>query len=314
MLETRQASTPELRVADGRILEGVAMIYGSTAKIMGGAFEESFEPGAFAPLGDVTLDLSHNRERVIGRTGANMTLTDGPERLELRAEIPRTRDGDDVLELVKHNIFRNCSVSFIPRSERMEGDRRIIEKAELRAIAICDRGAYTDTSVSTRQDGKRMLSGIIPYESPITIRNSGKLRKEQFQAGVWARSIQSETEDILIQIADAARNQVLGAKSTGKVVFTDGSDALRFIVELPDEGAISFVDDFVGALQENVATFGLRPIQFPPPRLRNPRPSFDTPEVGNESVSIRTWTDAQLRSISVQPRGFVPGSSVKVET
>ena len=99
MLETRQADTTELRVADGRILEGVAMIYGSTAKIMGGAFEESFEVGAFDPIGDVTLDISHNRERVIGRTGANMTLTDGPERLELRAEIPRTRDGDDVLEL-----------------------------------------------------------------------------------------------------------------------------------------------------------------------------------------------------------------------
>ena len=228
MLETRQAETTELRVADGRILEGVAMIYGSTAVIAGGAFEESFEVGAFDPIGDVTLDNSHNRERVIGRTGANMTLTDGPERLEFRAEIPRTRDGDDVLELVKHNIFRNCSVSFVPLSERMEGERRIIEKAELRAIAICDRGAYASTSVSTRRDGKRMLSGIIPYESPITIRNSGKLRKENFRAGVWSRSIQSETEDILIQIADAARNQVLGAKSTGKVVFTDGEDALTF--------------------------------------------------------------------------------------
>ena len=131
---------------------------------------------------------------------------------------------------------------------------------------------------------------------------------------MWSRSIQSETEDILIQIADAARNQVLGAKSTGKVVFTDGEDALRFLVELPDEGSISFIDDFVAALEQNVATYGIRPIQFPPPRLRKPRPSFDTPEVGNESVSIRTWTDAQLRSLSVQPRGFVPGSTVKVET
>ena len=65
----------------------------------------------------------------------------------------------------------------------MEGERRIIEKAELRAIAICDRGAYASTSVSTRRDGKRMLSGVIPYESLSQSEIPGNCVKRIFEPG-----------------------------------------------------------------------------------------------------------------------------------
>ena len=75
---------PELRVA-GRTLTGRALVYGDVSP----DFRERFIPGAFGDLSeaDVALNLQHDPERVIARTGEGLVLADGPRALEVRADL-----------------------------------------------------------------------------------------------------------------------------------------------------------------------------------------------------------------------------------
>ena len=143
----------ELRAPpDGRrILEGVAVRYGDVAKLPWG--RERIRAGAFAPIGDVLANVMHDRARPIGRTGdrGGLSLDDGPDELALRLTLPRTRDADDVLILIRQRILRALSVEFQPLKETLdEGDVRVIERAELIGVGVVDRPAYPDSLVTAR--------------------------------------------------------------------------------------------------------------------------------------------------------------------
>ena len=143
----------ELRADEGeRVLSGVAMAYGVEAT--GLPFRERFEAGAFGDLraADVILDVAHDGGRVLARTGGGgMTLTDTPERLSMRAELPDTTEARDVWRGVQAGLWRGLSVHFEARRERMAGDLRIIEGAELRGIAVVARAAYDATTLRARE-------------------------------------------------------------------------------------------------------------------------------------------------------------------
>lgn len=141
----------ELRAPpDGRILEGVCVAYGDTARLPWGS--ERIRAGAFAPIGDVTCDVMHDRTRPIGRNNpeGGLTLDDGPSALALRLVVPNTRDGDDVLTLVRQRILQALSVSFRPITETLDGSVRVIERAKLVAVGVVDRPAYPASLVSAR--------------------------------------------------------------------------------------------------------------------------------------------------------------------
>ena len=76
----------EIRFAEirheGRTLSGVAMRYGSIAKLPWGP--ERFAPAAFGDVkaADVILNFQHDRSRPLARTGGGgLLLTDTPEAL-----------------------------------------------------------------------------------------------------------------------------------------------------------------------------------------------------------------------------------------
>lgn len=134
-----------------RRLSGVALRYGDTAKLPWG--DERFEPGAFGDVAraDVILNNAHERGRPLARTGGGgLFLEDTAEALTVRANLPATREADDVLALVRGGVLRGLSVEFRPVAERMEGDVRVIERATLRAVAIVDTPAYPDSTVAAR--------------------------------------------------------------------------------------------------------------------------------------------------------------------
>ena len=139
----------------GAVVEGVAMPYGSTARIMG-AFDERVEAGAFSGLDDVTLNRMHERADIIARTGGGgLVLDDSASRLHLRADVPEYRA--DVRDQVIRNILRGLSVEMRVTAEDWPApDQRIIRAAELRGIALVDRAAYGDT---TLQIAKRARDG-----------------------------------------------------------------------------------------------------------------------------------------------------------
>ena len=139
----------ELR-QDGRRLSGVAVRYGDTARLPWGA--ERIEAGAFAPIGDVILNASHERSAPLARTGGGgLILDDGPEALEVRADLPATRAADDMLALVKAGVVRGLSVEFRAIAERMDGAVRVIERAILSGIGVVDTPAYPASEVEARR-------------------------------------------------------------------------------------------------------------------------------------------------------------------
>ena len=139
----------ELRDEGDRVVSGVAVRYGDTARLPWG--EERIQPGAFDPVGDVVLNRQHDRGRPLARTGGGgLTLTDGQDALRIRARMPETADGNDVLALVRAKVMRGLSTEFIAREERFEGGLRIIDRAKLVGIAVVDTGAYPDALIQAR--------------------------------------------------------------------------------------------------------------------------------------------------------------------
>ena len=142
----------ELRAEDGRRLSGVAVRYGDEARLPWG--RERIRAGAFVDgrLEDVVLNRQHDRARPLARTGGGgLVLEDGPEALRMTATLPSTRDGDDVLALVRAGVLRGLSIEFMAREERLDGDVRIVERASLVGLAVVDRPAYPDALVQARQ-------------------------------------------------------------------------------------------------------------------------------------------------------------------
>ena len=148
----------EVEVRDaGAVVAGVAMPYGTVARIMG-AFDESVEPGAFK-FDDVVLNRMHVREDLIARTGGGgLTLADTAERLSLRADIPEYRA--DIRDQVNRRILRGFSVEMrITAEDWPNPDRRIIRAAELLGIGLVDRPAYGDATAALAKraaDGGRV--------------------------------------------------------------------------------------------------------------------------------------------------------------
>ena len=148
----------ELRQEGGRRLSGVAIRYGDAAILPWG--RERIEPGAFAPIGDVILNASHDRTAPLARTGGGgLVLEDSARELAIRAELPGTRAADDMLELVRAGVMRGLSIEFRAVAERMESGVRVIERAKLSGVAVVDTPAYPASEVEARRRGGRRRGG-----------------------------------------------------------------------------------------------------------------------------------------------------------
>lgn len=142
----------ELRAEDdGRTLTGVAVRYGSEARLPWG--RERIRSGAFGDVrgADVILNFQHNPDRPLARTGGGgLALEDDADALRVRAVLPQTRDADDALALVRGKVLRGLSLEFVVRTERIDADVRVIESASLRGIGLVDKPAYRDSAVAAR--------------------------------------------------------------------------------------------------------------------------------------------------------------------
>ena len=186
---------------DGRVIYGVAMPYGSVARLPFG--QERMLPGVFGNVEslDVILNVQHNRERPLARTGGGgLVLTDSPKGLLTRADLPQTTEADNILELVIKKVLRGQSVEFDALKESQSGNLRTIERAALQGIGLVDRAAYHDTTIAARAEIRQLgtgLTGAIPYNVFATISDSGDLRKEGFEAGAFGFALQDESRGSL---------------------------------------------------------------------------------------------------------------------
>ena len=183
----------ELRAEGERRLSGVAVKYGDIAVLPFG--RERFEVRAFGDLGqaDVILNTMHDRRRPLARSGSGLTLLDTKQALEVRAELPNTREADDVLQLVETRVYRGLSIEFKATRERMVSGVRTIQAARLTGIAICDRPAYPQSAVEARGENLvRVLESALPSEGDDA--RPARIAELARAAGIEAGTIQQHLE------------------------------------------------------------------------------------------------------------------------
>ena len=130
---------------DAKKIGGIAVRYGDTASIAG-QFMERIDAGAFGDIGDVVLNVQHDRGRPIARTaGGGLELADGPDVLRATATPVATQEGRDALLMVEHKVLRGFSIEFRCRREDYVDEVRIVREAELVGLALVDRPAYGES-------------------------------------------------------------------------------------------------------------------------------------------------------------------------
>jgi len=153
-MEALERRAVALRHDGERVISGVVMRYGAEATI-GGAFRERVEAGALGTPQDVILNIQHDRARPIARQGHGLHLVDSGEALEMRAELPRTRDAEDALAMVEAGLLQGLSVELRVEADEWTRDAtgghlRTIQKALLSGIGLVDKPAYTASELEAR--------------------------------------------------------------------------------------------------------------------------------------------------------------------
>ena len=309
MLEHRAV---ELR-QDGRTLTGRAVTYGDVARLPWGVVE-IIEARAFGAVDaiDILLNVQHDRKRMIAGTGGGgLVLTDSAQALDVRAELPPTREADDTLELVRRRILRGLSIEFETLRERQDGQRRIIERAELSGLAVVDRPAYRSSTIEARSEIRRVgrgLSGAFYYDTDAIISDRQgerplKVRKRRFTPDSFDYALTQSDREITLLLGDYSKP--LGSKLAGTLNLTNTERALKFsVARLPDT---TYARDFQALLDSETIVAGVVPFYAVPPQDAVGTPAVEIiPEPGNDGVGIEVVHHAVLQALAIQfrpPRG-----------
>ena len=313
VIERRYA---ELRAAaEGRTLSGDVVVYGEVST--GLPWRERIEPGAFQPLGDVRLNLQHQRTVLLARTGGGgLVLEDGPNALRMRAELPSTTAADDTLALVRAGVLRGLSVEMHPQRERQIGGVRSIAKATLTGLSVVDSGAWTSARVEAREEVRAEgdgLTGAFLYNenaiisdraAMLELRARGGAVKQRIMPGAFRFALNDDTREIQLLLGrDYSRP--LASRQAGSLELTDGPDALRFRVDrLPET---TYVADFRAQQEAGAAVFGVAPMFRIPPSDVVPDALVYAPEpAADGGAIIETVHEAVLTALAIvsrAPRG-----------
>lgn len=149
-IETRSAELDHVAV-DRRELTAIVAPYESptVVEFKGRRVYEMFQSGCFDNVpkqaGPIRLNRDHRPERVVGKAIA--WDTSSPDGLIATFRLPRTRDGDEVLELAAADCL-DCSVGFgATRESWPQADMRLINEGFVDHVAVTSSPAYRDARV-----------------------------------------------------------------------------------------------------------------------------------------------------------------------
>ena len=275
--------------ANSRRLMGVVMRY-DVPGIGPGGMPEIFTPGAFGDVSnlDLSLNYMHKRERMLARTGGSgLELVDSASMLSMTAMLPKTREADDTLELVRTKVMRGLSVEFFPRQERVEAGTRIIAKAQLVGIGVVDTGAAHHTTLEARRQQHEQraklsltISGIIPYEEKLDCRcQTGSCTAVRLKPKSLAQAAEPDSTALLV-MGDYSKPIASVAKRSLKL--TDTPQGLLVSSTIPDSQAG----------RDLIALASSVPLLI--------RPIFDQKaSTFIEEGGVATYSKMQLRAITV---------------
>ena len=319
-LDAAEYRYAEIADVDGRTLHGTVMRYGDTSTQNSYGSPERFEPGAFGDVAnsDVSLNIQHNRDRLISRTGSGLVLTDSPERLEIAATIINTKDGDDALVMVEEGLLRGFSTEFFARRERVENRTRVISKALMPRIGLVDDPAYSGSVVAEIRAAGEGISGAFLYDQDTIISASGKVRKEAIQPGAFSYAVKAPDREISLILGSP--DKPLASKMSGSLKLTDTPTGLRF--SAPVLPRTSFVADFLGMLRGKSISPGIVPFFSATPKsvarrlFSNGKAVIEEEEAPGTGIVRRIIRSALLISLSIMfrpPRGN-PGLISRIPT
>ena len=207
----------ELRYEGDRIVSGTAIRYGDIAKFPWGG-KEKFAPGAFGSVTskDIIINVQHDRGCPVARSGGGgLELSDDGNELHVRAEMVETTDGNDALALVRKKILRGFSVEFLPLETRKEDGITVIEKADLRNIAIVDRPAYKGSRLTARAEGSAMTTEPntpdmkAEIETAVTAALEKRSKADKAAGSVDTAALSKSLGDVMTRaVAEAVKTQV----------------------------------------------------------------------------------------------------------
>lgn len=156
--------------AEGRTLTGYGIMFDSPTHIAG--FQERFRPGSFSnsiAKDDIRLLIEHLPHPVLARSrSGTLRVWDDGRGLRVTAELPDTRDAEDLLVSVRRGDKTGMSVGFITVQDNWEDGLRSVTEAALVEVSVVTFPAYEDAEVAARS-AKR-------YESLKFERESIKLK------------------------------------------------------------------------------------------------------------------------------------------
>ena len=288
MLERRFA---EIRNESGRTLVGTAVRYGDIGRTRFGP--ETIRAGAFSESlagADIILNVGHNRNKPLARSGAGLSLRDAPDSLSVRAVLPRTAAADDALELVRSGVFRGLSVEMHVQEESRESGVRVVQRAALVGLGVVDRPAYSQSEIEARRVGATggsaellgtSLKSLIPYGRKLQCQcQRGDCGEVRFDAGSFNVTLASDREVLAVV---GGYSGPLASRSAGTLRLRPRKAGLEVeITGLPD----------TGAARDLLASAASVPIFA--------RPYFDQDASDfTESDGVATYTSVVLRSIIV---------------
>ena len=301
----------------GRVVEGTAVRYGDKAayRMPGGIYYDTIRPGALK-INDVTLNVQHQRKRLIGRTnGGGLSFQDSPERLRVKAEFEGqlTRDAADALAMLETRLLRAWSLEIgITESHLDQANRtRVITGANVTGIALVDRPAFAGSEAVLREfeEYQGGFEGSYSYNTDEITSDSGEVRKRRVRPRAFRHSLSqpASEREIVLQIGNSP-GQILASRQAGTLILDDTDKALSFSVKgaLP---ATSYVSDMEAQLAAGL-TLSVAPLYRIPPADVVPNATELIPEPGsNEGVQIEVVNEAVLYAISVRARSPVGSES-----
>jgi HK97 family phage prohead protease len=149
-----------------RIIEGVAVPYNVIATVSGGE-QVMFLPGSLPVDGKAPRLLeSHDGSKIIGIVTARM---DDEEEMRYAARISATKQGDDVIELIKDGALDSVSVGVDPiDAEYNDAGVLVISKAAWRELSIVAEPAFEGATIDSIAAAKvKINESEKPMSDPI---------------------------------------------------------------------------------------------------------------------------------------------------
>ena len=270
-------------------VSGPVVQYGDIAQTKRG--RETVFPGAFLGLADPALPVNvQHRQQPAQRitNGAGLTFRDTDTALYADLALPDNAIGHAAAEGVRDGSLTGWSSEFLPLIETPENGGISVYRALMVGLGLVDIPAYRSSLVVLNRGG----GGRFYYDRPIVRKDRGDVRKETYKSRAFTRGF-AEGRAVQLYLQNTGKGAVASTR-TGSLVLEDTATYLAFTVaEFPNTQAAT---DFVALAESESLEFGVRPlIQVP----NYPDAYTDVPEVGNESVLIREYSDVILNGLLI---------------